>query len=339
MDAVILIYNVLLLIAYSVALTLTCIFYTQTKKALYLYGGLLFLFYIFDNLIIYMTEFVPSFSTFYNNTFMSVPTFKTIIYVVTLFCMVRINAILTEDTNSHIFDAILILYTLILLFIPMMENSAMKVFLYYTPSQLFTFALGFYGLRKMKVVPERFHPAFLERYRKLLKWTMVISILVIIEDIIVIFNVDVYTDFAVKINTRSLTSDIMYTSYALYAIWVLAHFLQINTEEKSDASADAIATAASVSGVQSVSVEGSERYSKFYLFCRDYQLTVREQDILTLLLENKNNQEISDKLMISVGTAKTHTHNIFQKLGVAKRQQLFTLYDEYTPKEEDTIES
>lgn len=50
-----------------------------------------------------------------------------------------------------------------------------------------------------------------------------------------------------------------------------------------------------------------------------------------------NNQEISDELVISIGTAKTHVHNIFQKIGVSKRQQLLTFYDHYQPDNDDIL--
>ena len=67
----------------------------------------------------------------------------------------------------------------------------------------------------------------------------------------------------------------------------------------------------------------------FFRFCQQYQLTAREQDIVRVLLKDKNNQEISDELFISCGTVKTHVHNIFQKVDVAKRSQLLRLYSEY----------
>ena len=40
------------------------------------------------------------------------------------------------------------------------------------------------------------------------------------------------------------------------------------------------------------------------------------------LLEEKSAQEISELLFISVGTVKSHTHNIYQKAGVGNRMQL-----------------
>lgn len=51
-------------------------------------------------------------------------------------------------------------------------------------------------------------------------------------------------------------------------------------------------------------------------------LSLREREILGFLLEEKSAQEISELLFISVGTVKSHTHNIYQKVGVGNRMQL-----------------
>jgi LuxR family transcriptional regulator, maltose regulon positive regulatory protein len=50
-------------------------------------------------------------------------------------------------------------------------------------------------------------------------------------------------------------------------------------------------------------------------------LTARELEILKLLVEGLSNQEIAQKLVVSTGTVKTHTHHIYAKLGVRSRSQ------------------
>ena len=49
------------------------------------------------------------------------------------------------------------------------------------------------------------------------------------------------------------------------------------------------------------------------------QLTDRERDVLTCMVDGSNNQQIADKLDISIGTVKFHISNIFHKLGVDSR--------------------
>lgn len=50
-------------------------------------------------------------------------------------------------------------------------------------------------------------------------------------------------------------------------------------------------------------------------------LSPRELEVLHLLVEGLSNQEIADKLIISLATAKTHVRNILNKLAVDDRTQ------------------
>ncbi|PDW02623.1 response regulator [Candidatus Viridilinea mediisalina] len=50
-------------------------------------------------------------------------------------------------------------------------------------------------------------------------------------------------------------------------------------------------------------------------------LTERERAILTMLAQGRSNQEISEQLVLSVGTVKNHISNIFSKLDVRDRTQ------------------
>lgn len=50
-------------------------------------------------------------------------------------------------------------------------------------------------------------------------------------------------------------------------------------------------------------------------------LSSRELEVLNLIVEGLSNQEIADKLIISLATAKTHVRNILNKLAVDDRTQ------------------
>ena len=52
-----------------------------------------------------------------------------------------------------------------------------------------------------------------------------------------------------------------------------------------------------------------------------YGLTERELETLQLIVDGYQNQEIADKLFISISTAKAHVHNILQKLYCKSRAQ------------------
>lgn len=67
-----------------------------------------------------------------------------------------------------------------------------------------------------------------------------------------------------------------------------------------------------------------DEYEKFI---RNYDLTVRETEILLLLLKGRNNPFIKEKLNISPNTLKFHLRNIYHKFTVKDRQELLSLFE------------
>ncbi len=55
------------------------------------------------------------------------------------------------------------------------------------------------------------------------------------------------------------------------------------------------------------------------------QLTERERDVLKCMADGLSNNEIAEKLVISLGTVKFHVSNIFHKLGVESRVEAVKL--------------
>jgi len=51
------------------------------------------------------------------------------------------------------------------------------------------------------------------------------------------------------------------------------------------------------------------------------RLTPREEEVLELLAEGMTNQQIADRLVVSIKTVKTHVSNILQKLHLSDRTQ------------------
>ena len=51
------------------------------------------------------------------------------------------------------------------------------------------------------------------------------------------------------------------------------------------------------------------------------EISKREHEVLELVAKGLSNQEIADKLFVSLNTIKTHTSNLFLKLEVKRRTQ------------------
>jgi NarL family two-component system response regulator LiaR len=54
---------------------------------------------------------------------------------------------------------------------------------------------------------------------------------------------------------------------------------------------------------------------------KELKISPREQEVLQLISEGYSNQEIADKLFVSLSTVKTHSSSLFSKLDVKRRTQ------------------
>jgi DNA-binding CsgD family transcriptional regulator len=66
----------------------------------------------------------------------------------------------------------------------------------------------------------------------------------------------------------------------------------------------------------------------FEEFCKKFEVSRRETDIVHEICNGLSNKEISEKLFISLQTVKDHTHRIFIKTNVRSRVQLINLVKE-----------
>ena len=75
----------------------------------------------------------------------------------------------------------------------------------------------------------------------------------------------------------------------------------------------------------SVSAGEPAKDVSFEEFCKEYEISPRESDIIREICNGLSNKEISDKLFISLQTVKDHTHRIYIKTNVKSRVQLINL--------------
>jgi len=64
-------------------------------------------------------------------------------------------------------------------------------------------------------------------------------------------------------------------------------------------------------------------------FIKDFGITEREQDIITLMIRGKSSSAIGEDLFISPRTVETHMYNIYRKCSVKNKMALFNLLRSY----------
>ena len=60
----------------------------------------------------------------------------------------------------------------------------------------------------------------------------------------------------------------------------------------------------------------------FESFCKKFEISPRESDIIREICDGHTNKEISEKLFISLQTVKDHSHRIYIKTGARNRVDL-----------------
>ena len=75
--------------------------------------------------------------------------------------------------------------------------------------------------------------------------------------------------------------------------------------------------------------DGSSKETALNNVYTQYNISNREKQVLTLLVEGYLNKEISHELKISQSTVDYHIHNIYRKLGVQNKVELVNLIKAY----------
>jgi len=78
-------------------------------------------------------------------------------------------------------------------------------------------------------------------------------------------------------------------------------------------------------GMKFIAQKGNRKIT-MNAFYQKFNLSKREQEIVRLLLLGESQKAIEDRLFISYHTVKNHVYNIYKKMGINNRFQLFSLF-------------
>ncbi|MBR5559546.1 MAG: helix-turn-helix transcriptional regulator [Oscillospiraceae bacterium] len=311
---ILLLYNLFLTAVYAIAGVCAYFFYAQKKDSYFIALGVMFCAYIFDNTIVCCTELIPEFATLYDTLFLLAPSVKTIYFIILVGCMLY-----AFQKSMNILSLVRMLipmaiYSIILISAPIINENNWMVFIYYLPTQLMMVVIALWGLRRIKKYPDFHCQDDLAVNSKMLVILMLFGLGILIEDTIVIFSFDIFAAVGLKINNRNFTENLLFLTLAFYIIRKAQSGLKTCLNDVSQFH--------SSSSMHIV-------LTPFKQFCTSYALTEREGEILECLLNGKSQQEISEELIIALGTVKTHTHNVYQKTNASNRTQLLHMYKNF----------
>lgn len=328
MEMFIIIYNIILTAYISLAIgsALSLRFYTHKK--VFLAICVVLALYLADNAIITCTENIAEFAAQYDRVFVTTPSVKTVLYIVIMSCILYLVNLLTKPKTVYPLMAVLICYAFALILIPMIQQSNWMVFAYYLTNQATLIGITAWLLLKRKEIEQRCaQEPYLPPYKMLLAlfiFTLCVCIAIIIEDIVVIFYYDTYNASTIKINNRNFSENLLYIGFATFLLRYAFSIFNMEPLKSDEFAQDDIVTASPQEILPPT--EGEEKLRAFSIA---YGLTERERQILAELLDGKGQQEICEHLVIAVGTVKTHIHNIYQKLEISKKGELWIKFQQY----------
>lgn len=329
-------YDVILVIVFTAVVAIAVCLYMMRKRHIAIPVIGLYAFYLIDTLIIFMTEALPAFNQWYEAGFVYSPSIKTIVFIGVAFFSLSIWNALLSRKFSMVQTLILVALGLYCLIIPLMQTSALKSWLFFLSYQVFTFLSAIYGLWKLKHLDNADYEGPFDWIRVMLILTIIFSVLIVVEDTIVIFNFDSYVVGETSIYARNMSEDILRMIYTVFFFRLFVKQFRRTWMTAPDDYAGGVA-AESYGELEPEaepqplnSPEALQDYKKLK-FAQQLCLTEREVEVFAEMLEGKTNQQISDILHISMGTVKAHIHNIFQKAGVTHRYELLRQYDAFSP--------
>ncbi len=317
--------NMILLVHTGALAFAVCLYLTRRQDREELLPVIGFLsFCLLDDLVLDASATVPVFTAFYDRSFLTSPSIKSVIYLgmgyFTLLFWARVRA----RRFTPIQTAALVFLGLWLFFIPLAGLNAATNWLYFTGYQVFSVLTALYALWSLRHDP----PAQHGRWLRVLVWTvLVMSLAIAAEDSFVIFKVDSYDPDALSIFSRNISEDIL--RLVLCGLFFVRYVPGRDSLPEAPAGAEAPAPAETepepVPEESPAALEERRRAA----FFRSLGLTDREIEIMSLILDDANNQQIGETLHISQGTVKAHIHNIYQKSGVTHRYELVRQYESF----------
>lgn len=298
METALFFYNILIIIAFAVCSIEYFLLYYKHRDKSQLWIAIVFLLFIFDNLQLYMFEFLPGFTQVY---FLHVSSFKYLASILTFLIIFsyRLTIIAFQKkplrSSEAIFWFVIFLLTIFTTAVSSSSEFNLLDNILLSITVIGVFADGLYSYRRDGGFPKR--PFVPEIGPFFLVASLFFEVCDFCEAMLGT------SGFYILNQQRPLSIELLSIFYSAAAIYFLFK-RQIVIEKFEGTSLEEI---------------DKDLLKKFG---DAYGLTARENEILGYLLQGISNAEICKATFISEGTVKTHSHNIYIKLDIKNRAQL-----------------
>lgn len=317
MKIALLLYNTVFTCVLTLAAVCAFYLYRRQRHKVFLCILSVFVLYLADNFLIFCTEMVEEFSAAYDRMFISTASYNTVYYVCLMGCLTAAFYLILKPGPPLPYYLTMGIYSALLVCMPMVSDLRWRVFLYFLPTQVQLILLSLKGILTLRKHPERYQCQHFYTFHMALIYILCLAIFILLEDTLVIFHYDHYTTGELTIASRSYTENLLLLGIAFFFIRHTVETLD-HLDSQPALPEEPVADEAPVIERNPITAFGLA-----------YNLTERECEILALLLSGKSQQEICDEMLIALGTVKTHIHNVYSKMDVAKRTQLMAKYQEF----------
>ncbi|MEY8437729.1 helix-turn-helix transcriptional regulator [Atopobiaceae bacterium 24-176] len=229
----------------------------------------------------------------------------------------------------------------------LLPYGALRQFLFYTCRQVFCAAMALYARHAWRAAPTDEQRAWIGRHRRLLLFFMAGVALTVAEDALVILVMEPAKSggLPLYLSERNFCENVLMAVLAValdriawreisFRLAAMPAAPPAPTPQVPSApatavpAADAAATTPPAAAVpQAPGGTFTDHVDELMpRFASAHGLTAREREVLGLVLAGRTNQQMADALVVSVGTVKTHVHNIVRKCDAENRADLKELF-------------
>lgn len=303
---------ILLVSAGSAILALSAYFVSHNRS--FMYAVAFFLFYFLDVAFIFQFEYFGQNIEFSGDHFYSIDDafLKILISAAALESMMLFFLDYVDEKRVAFKIIPVALYSIsCVLIVILMPESNVRQFLFYTTRQIFMLYCWIFITWTYLRTKNKYLKLRLQKYRRIILASFLFIVAITLEDVfmILLWQPDFNTSILpLYLSQRNFFENFFMLLFAFFNMRACAGMLRLRYQEPPHPKDN----------------PQLQNHIDDYLptFCTKHNLTMREKEILSLILFDKDTQNIASELHLATGTVKAHVHNILQKTGHETRRDL-----------------